>query len=212
MTFDINTSPVKNNGYDDLWRLSRINWLNSDLYIDENVVKPYTSPVISQGRLSILGRELQLQENGLPKQMFSKFSEAIEIENSVQKELFAKEVQFLIDSQPLPKGVTESKVFNNRIENSTTCENDNYSAEIISTLRYEGMMEYSVNVTPKKDFTANDVSLNFYISPLCSQLMHGLGLRASKAQNLSFKWDNQKQQDCIFIGSVNCGMRVKFKA
>ena len=212
MTFDINTSPVKNNGYDDLLRLSRINWLNSDLYIDENVVKPYTTPVISQGRLSILGRELQLQENGLPKQMFSKFSEAIEIENSVQKELFAKEVQFLIDSQPLPKGVTESKVFNNRIENSTTCENDNYSAEIISTLRYEGMMEYSVNVTPKKDFTANDVSLNFYISPLCSQLMHGLGLRASKAQNLSFKWDNQKQQDCIFIGSVNCGMRVKFKA
>ena len=67
MTFDINTSPVKNNGYDDLWRLSRINWLNSDLYIDENVVKPYTSPRYFAGQAVYTGKRTSTSGKRLAK-------------------------------------------------------------------------------------------------------------------------------------------------
>lgn len=212
ITFKINTSPVENNGYNDLWRLSRIKWLNSDLCIDESVVKPYVPPKITEDRLAVLGREVELEENGLPKQIYSKYNEEIQVEKEVQKKLFSQETSFLIDGKPISNGETNSQLFNNRIENTTKCENENYSAKLSSTLRYDGQMEYSVEITPKQDFTANDVSLNFYVSPECSLLMHGLGQRASKAQALEYKWDNQKQQDCLFIGCVNCGMRVKFKA
>ncbi len=210
--FNIVSDPVENNGYNDLWRLSRINWLNSDLYMDDNVVKPYISPSIIDDNLVILGRKIELGKYGLPKQIYSYFNETVEIENGIQKELFNKAPEFLIDSEPLPDGKTSKKLYNNRIECITLCENDDYCASVALTLRYEGLMEYSVKITPKRDFTAKDVSLDFYISPECSKLMHGLGKKASQAENLTFKWDNQKQQDSIYIGSVNCGMRVKFKA
>lgn len=212
MVFSITSDYVENNGYNDLWRLSRINWLNSDLYIDDTVVEPYISPEIKKGNLSILGREIKLGSCGLPEQIFSKFNEAVEIEDNVQKNLFFKGAEFLVGGNSLPEGNTESTIFNNRIESITACENDDYSAEIFSVLKYEGLMEYSVRIAPKRDFNANDVSLNFFVSSDCSSLMHGLGHRASSAENLIFNWDNQKQQDCIFIGCVNCGMRVKFKA
>lgn len=210
--FHIISSPVENKGYNELWRLSRINWLNSDMCIDDTVVKPYISPEIDGDEFKILGKSIEISKNGLINQVSSYYNEAIEIENRIQKELFYKPVQFLIGDKTLPSGKTDTRLYNNRIECTTLCEADDYSAEILSVLRYEGVMEYSVKIMPKRDFNADNVSLDFYINNACSGLMHGLGHRASKAESLDFKWDNQKQQDCIFIGAVNCGMRVKFKA
>lgn len=210
--FDINDSPVADNGYDDLWRLSRINWLNSDLAIDDTVVNPYVSPGITGSRAYVTGREIEFNESGLPCQIYSKFDEEIQLCEETQKELFAKQAEFLINNKPLSGGKTERQVYNNRIESVTNIENEVCFADVKSVLRYEGQLEYSVEITPKEDFISENVELCFYINNDCTNLMHGLGFRASKAENLAFKWDNDKQQDCIFIGSVNCGMRVKFKA
>lgn len=69
-----------------------------------------------------------------------------------------------------------------------------------------------LKIKPKKDFEVQNTALNIYVDKSCTSLMHGLGHKASKAENLTFKWDNDKQQDCIFMGGVNCGLRVKFKA
>ncbi len=210
--FELADIPVVNNGYNDLWRLSRLNWLNSSLAIDETLVKPFVSPALSDDCLAILGREISLGDNGLPQQVYSKFDEAVQLCSDVQKKLFAKPAEFVIGDYSLNGGQTESTAYNNRIENRTVCTDDNMDTEILSVLRYDGQMEYSVKITPKRDFTVSDASLNFYINKDCTRLMHGLGHRASAAENLSFKWDNDKQQDSVFIGAVNCGMRVKFKA
>lgn len=210
--FTITQTPVENNGYNDIWNLSRIDWLNSDLYIDDSVIKPYTSPQLDGNALSVSGRDILLGKNGLPQQVCSKFDEAIQLTQAVQKQLFCKPSAFCINGQTIPDGVTQSECFNNRIESVTECENDDYFARITSVLKYEGLIEYSVKITPKKDFSSENVTLDFYVSDTCSKLMHGLGHRASKAENLAFKWDNQKQQDSIFIGCVNCGMRLKLKA
>lgn len=209
---NIISSPVENNGYNDLWRLSRIDWLNSDKCIDDTVVKPYISPEIVDGNARILGREICFAKNGMPCQIYSRFNEAVELEENVQKKLFSKPAVFMIDGESIVNGDTQQKLFNNRIERITVCEKDDYSAVVSSVLRYEGLLECSVKLTPKRDFTAKNISLDFYISPDCSALMHGLGHRASKAADLDFKWDNQKQQDSIFVGCVNCGMRLKLKA
>lgn len=208
----INSSPVENNGYNDINTLSRLKWLNSDMCLDDTVVKPYIQPVADNGEYRILGRAVQLSDNGIPAQLSSYYNEAIEVEADIQKQLFYKPAQFLIGDKVLAGENTQTSVFNNRVESLTEGDTADYTAEISSVLRYEGVMEYSVKITPKHDFAAENVSLDFYVNKDCSSLMHGLGMRAAKADNLDFKWDDQKQQDCIFIGSVNCGMRVKFKA
>lgn len=210
--FELADIPVVNKGYNDLWRLSRLNWLNSSLAIDETLVKPFVSPALSDDVLTILGRDIVLDDSGLPQQVCSKFDEAVQLCDDMQKALFAKPAEFAVGDYILGNGKTESNLFANRIESRTVCGSDDLDAEINSVLRYDGQMEYSVIITPKKDFNVKNTALNFYINKDCSLLMHGLGHRASAAENLSFKWDNDKQQDCIFVGTVNCGMRVKLKA
>lgn len=212
VVFDINTSPVENNGYNDLWRLSRLKWLNSNLVQNEAVVKPYISPAIIDNRYVILGRDIEISKNGLPCGIYSFFDEAVQLCSDVQKELFFKEAEFKVCGKTLADGKTKKQLFDNRIESVTVSENGDYRCTVSSVLRYDGQMEYTVEIIPETDFKSDDVTLSFYINKDCGSLMHGLGHRASKAENLTFKWDNDKQQDCIFIGTVNCGMRVKFKA
>lgn len=208
----INDLRVYNNGYNDLWRLSRLKWLNSTLAQDDTLVKPFVKPEIKDNVVKILGREILLNSNGLPKQVNSFFDEGIQIKDSAQKSLFAKPCDFIIGSDALICSDFEYHAFNNRIETVAISNNEQYNAKVKSVLRYDGQLEYSVAINPIADFIADSVSLNFYINKNCADLMHGLGHRASAAENLNFKWDVDKQQDCIFTGSVNCGMRVKFKA
>lgn len=210
--FNINDREVKNKGYDELWRMSRLKWLNSSLEQNDNLVKPYISPKTKGNTVSVLGRDIEIENNALPKQIYSFFDESIQIKKDRQKKLFFKPSEFLIGNDELICDKTQAKTYNNRVEYISTYENEIYSAAVNSKIRYDGQIEYSIKITPKKDFTTDNVALNFYINKDCSNLMHGLGHRASKAENLTFKWDAQKQQDCIFIGNVNCGMRVKLKA
>lgn len=211
-TFNVNNKPVKNHGCDYLQKLSRIKWLNSTLEQNDSLVKPFVSPEIDGDTVSILGRDLTLDQNGLPLQIRSYFDESISLEENVQKELFFKPCEFLIDGKNISTESIDKTVHNNRVECSSAYDCDRYSLALNSVIRYDGQVEYNVKVTPKVDFSVKDVALNFYINKNCAALMHGLGHRASKAENLLFKWDIDKHQDSIFIGAVNCGMRLKLKA
>lgn len=58
--------PIANHGDGELWRLSRLRWLNSSIGMDDGVARPY-SPIRRKGdTLFCLGRSVTLAENGLP--------------------------------------------------------------------------------------------------------------------------------------------------
>lgn len=208
----INDMRVYNHGYNDLWRLSRLKWLNSTLMQDETLVKPFVSPKICGNEVEILGRKIKIEKSGLIGQVYSYFDEAVQIESDVQKALFSKPAEFKIGEEVVKSDKADIKAYNNRAEILSVGENERCKTIVAATLRYDGQITYSLQIIPKCDFEVDNAGLNLYINPDCALLMHGLGHRASKAENLSFKWDEDKQQDCIFIGTVNCGIRAKFKA
>lgn len=212
INFKINDCRVVNHGYNDLWRLSRLKWLNSTLEQNDTLVKPFVPPKTDGNIVEILGRKIELASNALPKQVFSFYDEAIGICDKAQKTLFARECEFVIGGKAISANGVRLTAYNNRVEALSEFDEENFSGEVSSVVNYDGQVLYSVKIKPKKDFCVDNNALNIYVDKSCTALMHGLGHRASKAENLSFKWDNDKQQDCIFIGSVNCGLRVKFKA
>lgn len=210
--FKVNDMPVANRGYNDLWRLSRLKWLNSDLAQDDTLVQPYTEPTADGNTVSILGRVTEYADNGLPSQFSSKFDEGIQLCDEIQKTLLYRPAQFTIDGENLPSGETKTEKYKNRMERTTVCKNENYMAEVKSITRYDGQIDYSIKITPYRDFLSDNVSLAFCVNKDCTKLMHGFGHRASKATDICIKWDADKQWDCLYLGAVNCGMRIKYKA
>ena len=70
----VDESVRQDRGDDEPWRLSRLRWLHSRIADDLSVVPPYTPVTIHGRRLGCLGRELELDGLGLPRQIRSFFT------------------------------------------------------------------------------------------------------------------------------------------
>lgn len=64
---------IQDHGYDEGVRLSRLNWLNSTVGINEEITKGYLPVKVHENTVSILGRTLTIAENGLPASITSYF-------------------------------------------------------------------------------------------------------------------------------------------
>lgn len=85
LTVHYTDEAVENNGYNDLWRLSRLNWLNSERFLNNDPVAPYFAPTAQENTVRILGRDISFGANGLPQQMQSYFDESISLKKEIQK-------------------------------------------------------------------------------------------------------------------------------
>ena len=67
LSLTIQPQSLADRGDGDLWRHSRLRWLDSTLGIDDEVVAPYT-PLVVEGRtVHCLGREVRIGDDGLPQ-------------------------------------------------------------------------------------------------------------------------------------------------
>ena len=87
LAFQVAGQQVANHGYDDLWRLSRLNWLNSTRAQDDAVTPPFL-PIRTDGQtLELLGRTVRLGAGLQPVQVESYFDEGVNLMESVQRSL-----------------------------------------------------------------------------------------------------------------------------
>lgn len=201
---------IKNKGYDDLSSLSRLNWLNSNRFIDENIGKPFVSPKLNKNTVSILGREILFNELGLPSQYTSFFDESVSISNEKTNFLF-KPFELNLGEKVI-KSKTEFIESNSAIKIICKGETQNIEFQIDGKLHYEGFIDYSITYTAKNDITIDNFSLNSYVLSDQAKYINGLGKYGGLYKDIDFKYTNEKHLDSLFIGNVNVGMRIKFKA
>lgn len=203
---------IKNGGFDEPWRLSRLLWLNSSRFLDDSPVQPYFEPRVSKSVISVLGRDIALSKSGLPQDAVSYFDEGVQLCPDAQAHLLSSPVKFEIKGCPLEfSGLRLSKKGASVLIESRA-QNETLDARLSGVLRYEGSVQYSIRIKAKKDARFSDITLTAVTAPEASRLMHGLGLKGGGARDIRFKWNEKLQQDCVFIGGVNCGARFKFKA
>lgn len=73
LVLHINGQPLADRGDSEIWRHSRLRWLNSNLGIDEELVAPFTPVEYHNQTISILGRTITLNDLGLPTSVKSFF-------------------------------------------------------------------------------------------------------------------------------------------
>ncbi|GAC1450163.1 MAG: hypothetical protein NVSMB7_12340 [Chitinophagaceae bacterium] len=72
--------------------MTRLSWLNSDLAQHNNVIAPYT-PLQAEGNIiSLLGRKLELNNDGFPKQIQTFFTEEMTSISAQPNNLFTEPV------------------------------------------------------------------------------------------------------------------------
>lgn len=212
-------NPVTDHGFDKGERLSRLAWLNSTAGINDDISKGYIPVSLNGNKLSILGRDLILQDNGLPASVLSYFSSSNMNLNEKGEYVVRDPFRFVIEKRNgekiilIPGKIVISHKTDAAVEWKVINTSDDADLEIDGHLEYDGYIDYRMKLIAKKLLEIRDIRLEVPVVYDKAEYMMGLGHEGGlRTPGWKWKWDVSKNQDMVWIGSVNGGIRLKLKA
>ncbi|MDD3946901.1 MAG: DUF6067 family protein [Clostridia bacterium] len=209
LTLHLNDELVFNDGADDIFSGGRLKWLNSDLGRKSVPVKGYNPLALEGNKLLFTGKEALIGNDGLLEDVVSFFTSSNHLSSEPQNNLFYQPMRFEVEGQRYRYSKQRVSGRGALISYSAEGRGDTTRTEVSATAKYEGTIDYKINIVAEKDTIIDNISLNFYFSA-CTFIM-GLGKKGGYYEPIEYQWDNTKQQDAIFVGDINCGARVRFK-
>jgi hypothetical protein len=211
--------PVKNHGYDQGKSLARLNWLNSKVGIDDGITKGFIPVNVIGKRFTILGRSLEISDNGLPAALTTFFTRSNQDLKEWGEPLINSGFRFIIEKTDgtvirlKPGNLTIMEKAPSKVTWSVINSSSEFDLEVSGQMEFDGFVDYKLKLTAKSYVKVKDIRLEIHMNKEKSEYMMGLNHEGgSRNPRWSWKWDVTKNQDMLWIGAVNGGMRIKWKA
>lgn len=213
----ISAKIVENSGDNDLWRHSRLRWLNSTIGEDNEIVSPFTALKLNKvdNSINCLGRTVFLTETGLPKQIISTFSEKMTEFISEGRDILNSPFQFLISGSDKSNwevlNFDYTKVTPGTVAWSVLFKNDNFVVDCKASMDFDGNINYKLILVAFNDVQVDDISLNVPLKKEVAKYMMGLGEEGGYlTKDVHWKWEVKKNQDGPWVGDINAGIQIRF--
>ncbi len=212
---NVSSEKIENHGDDQPENMTRLRWLNSTIGTDEDfIIKPFTPVEISNKTLSILGRDIELNEFGLPNNIDSYFTPEMTKFSTEKEHLLKQPIQLNVTkndgstiewtSSDYTINQTHKSVVNWQAINTS----DNLTLTINGTLEYDGMLEYNMQLIAKNNIHLNDVNLQIPMQKDAAKYILGLGEKGSSLKkSIHWKWNVTKHHEGAWLGGINKGLQ-----
>lgn len=202
-------------------RMSRLRWLDSTLAQDDGIVPPYTALTVDRFTVGCLGRTLAIGPDGLPARIRSYFAPEMTRLQARPVDVTAGPIRLRVldesgrdhDWKP---GVTGPRLAR-RGPGAVVWQADNCNGDFLmrveARMEFDGFVDYKVAVTARRDTAVSDVRLEVPWSEASATHMMGLGFKGGRRPAaFDWAWDRKKNQDALWIGTVNAGLQVGLRA
>jgi hypothetical protein len=206
VTIKVSDPVLQDHGDGDLWRMSRLRWLDSDNGLDDYITPPYTPIKISPTSLECLGRRVKFGGFGLPERITSGGREILAgpitmtLENASGKGYFGGR-----DALPLKESPGEV---------ARECKG---GAGILAgscawKMDYDGYIDYRVSLKAKSAGDIKDIRLEIPIRKEVATYLMGLGRKGGyRPSELKWDWTSGRANNMVWVGDVNAGLYFKLK-
>lgn len=215
LTFIPDTIP--RNGDDDLWRMSRLFWLNDTIGIGYDTIAPYTPVKVDEavGKVDILGRQFKIGALGLPESAISFFNDKCSLDDGTEPiSLFKAPVTLGIKENGVSLCITETErkwyhdgTLSSRCVTDALCG----SLQISASAAYEsdGNVDVSINLTAKESGEF-EFDLSLLLNNNAVPYMMGM-CREGGAVPSSFVyyWDESRNGNEVWLGGARAGVQLK---
>ncbi len=207
---------IVNSGADQPWNQTRLKWLNSTLAQENDVIAPYTPLLVKQKEISLLGRKVILNEDGLPKQIQTFFSPEMTNYSNTPKNILLQPMRLLVNGNPIGKpknAFAFTKQQKGNVQWTSSASSNNLKMQVNGSIEFDGFMVYSIKLTALENTDINDIQLRMPLDKQSAKYMMGLGQKGGlRPSNFDWKWDvATKNQDGAWIGDVNAGMQFSLR-
>lgn len=204
LTVEARTLP--DSGDRELWRYSRLRWLDSKIGLDGKVTAPYTPLTVHNQTINCLLRRVQFGAGGLPASIRSR-----------DVEILSKPIQFVIETTngSLNATATNWKTISDTSE-SVIREYHSTCGSIRCTYRlkmdFDGYINYACHFESSADISLKDIRLEIpFRSAIATHLM-GMGKRGGAYPGAwKWKWNIEKADNCVWLGNAAAGLQCKLK-
>ena len=214
----VNNTVLKKGGVNEPWKMTRLRWLNSTMAQENTVIAPYIPLVVKGNAISLLGRKLVINTDGLPKQIETFFTPGMTSVTHNANEIIAKPFQIIAeDPQGQIKWKSGSVKFTSKSPGTVKWEvlssSSSLNMQVNASMEFDGFISYVVKIYANKDINLKDIRMEIPFTALSSKYMMGLGQKGGyRPENFSWKWDvAHKNQDGAWIGNVNAGLQFSLR-
>jgi len=208
---------LEDHGDRDSWRLSRLRWLDSTIGLNDDVVTRPFVPIVRKARtLKLLGRELELGMDGLPRQIRSFFNaDNTAILRQPTCELLAAPIQFVVETADGPVRFGPSKVkfireLKGAVNWHAASQAQGLELTVDGLLEYDGFADYHCQLKSAAPLMVKDVRLEMETTAQAGAYFMGLGRKGGQCpETVDWKWNADVNQDGFWLGAVNGGLKLQ---
>ncbi|MDZ4863886.1 MAG: DUF6067 family protein [Gemmatimonadota bacterium] len=218
MTLIVAPGSIAVHGDDEPARLSRLRWLDSRLYQDDLLVRPYTAVGVNGRQLSILGRRVTLAPNGLPARISSYFTPEMTGIGTTGRELLRQPIRLIAEDAAgqelrwLSSGVQYGRRGAGAVRWTSQSRTGTLTMQLAGTLEADGNIEYQIRLSTTQTRELGDVRLEIPLDSAVARYMMGLGQKGGpRPAPFEWRWYQQANQDAAWIGDVNAGLQFTLK-
>jgi len=218
LVLDVSPEVLKDAGDGEIWRHSRLRWLDSTLGLDDEVFPPYTPVTIQDRTIGVLGRSVRLGETGLPESIRSTFTRNVDAIDAPPQELLAAPMRFVAqpdEGQPLA-WKSDGPSIVSQTSGAVAWEAVNVSGplELVCRAKMEcdGYVNFKLTLKAKETTALKDVRLEIPLRREMATYMMGMGRKGGyRPPRWDWKWDVNRSNNQLWIGEVNAGLSCKLK-
>ena len=214
----VNNHTIVNSGADAPWNQTRLKWLNSTLAQQNEVIAPYTPLVVKGMEISLLGRKVILNKDGLPSQIQSFFTPEMTSYSATPKNILSQPMQFTVNGAPMlqsnaRKQFSFTQQQKGTVQWTATTSSDQLEMQVKGSLEFDGFMVYTVKMTALQNLDVTDIQLQMPFDKKSATYMMGLGQKGGyRPASFNWKWEvATKNQDGAWIGDVNAGLQFSLR-
>lgn len=220
VSITVSNKLLTDGGISEPWKQTRLKWLNSILAQDNTVIAPYTALQLQNNTISMLGRKIELNIDGLPKQIQTFFTEEMTGYKNEPNNILAAPFHFVVinnadgkEMQWNNNGVQFTLQTPGTIQWTSSSSNDTLQMDIKASLEFDGFIAYTVKLTALQNISLSDIALQIPFTKESSKYLIGLGQKGGeRPDNFQWKWDvANKNQDGAWIGNVNAGLQYSLR-
>ncbi len=207
-----------NAGIEEPWKMTRLKWLNSTLGQENTVIAPYTALKESNRTITLLGRKLILDNNGLPKLIQTFFTPEVTELTSAPNDILAAPIKFEIETEtgteslkPLSFSYTSKTA--GTIKWAAVSASSKIKLEVSGSLEFDGFVAYQLKLSAIKELAVKDIRMFIPLKKEAGVYMMGLGQKGGyRPSSFNWKWDvAKKNQDGAWIGNVSAGLQFSLR-
>ncbi|MDR6940691.1 glycoside hydrolase domain-containing protein [Mucilaginibacter pocheonensis] len=219
LSVKVSSTLAKNGGVDEPWKMTRLGWLNSTMAQKNTVIAPYTPLLVKNNTVELLGRKVEVNSDGFPKQIQTFFTPGMTEYTDKPNNLLTEALHFHFikpDGKNIKlksQGLQFTKQEPGTVQWTATSANDSLQMEVTASIEFDGFMAYTVKLTALQNVDFKDITMHIPFKRDVAKYMMGLGEKGGyRPENFEWKWDvAHKNQDGAWIGNVNAGLQYSLR-